>query len=161
MLIGWDEGHFSLKGDSDEKTRFFEKFQIIEETPPKCCIRFSNNDCNLLSPTFQCYYVEILVFHSIRHYWYVACILIRESLERGLMTSLTQHIARCYLSKQWKTEASSFIDHDLSTSELSFDFEQIFWVTYLWLWRFRLVATEEKAAAYRRERAQEKEQEEC
>ena len=60
-----------------------------------------------------------------------------------------------------ESEASSFIDHDLSTSELSFDLEKIFWVTYLWLWRFRLVATEEKAAAYRRERAQEKEQEEC
>ena len=93
----------SLKGDSDEKTRFFKKSQILEETPPKCCIRFSNNEFNLLSPTFQCYYVEILVFRSIRHYCYVARILFRESLERGLMTSLTQHIARCYLSKQWKT----------------------------------------------------------
>ena len=83
-----------LKGYSDEKTRFFKKSQILEETPPKCCIRFSHNEFNLLSPTFQCYYVEILVLHSILHYWYVACILIRESLERGLMTSLTQHIAR-------------------------------------------------------------------
>ena len=46
------------------------------------------------------------------------------------MTSLTQHIARCCLSKQMEnmseSEASSFIDHDLSTSELSFDFEKIF-----------------------------------
>ena len=91
-----------LKGYSDEKTRFFKKSQILKEMPPKCFISFSHNEFNLLSPTFHCYSVEILVFHSICHFWYVACILIRDGLERGLMTSLTQHIARCYLSKQWK-----------------------------------------------------------
>ena len=92
-----------FKGGLRRKNTIYKKSQILEETPPKCCIRFSNNEFNLLSPTFQCYYVEILVFRSIRHYCYVACILSRESLERRLMTSLTQHIALCYLSKQWKT----------------------------------------------------------
>ena len=47
---------------------FFKKSQILQKTPPKSCIRFSNNEFNLLSPTFQCYYVEILDLHSFRHF---------------------------------------------------------------------------------------------
>ena len=31
---------FTLKGYSDEKNTIFQKSQILEETPPKCCMRF-------------------------------------------------------------------------------------------------------------------------
>ena len=89
----------NLKGYSDEKTRFFRKVSNPRGNAPKMLHIMNFHIMNL---TFQCYYVKILVFHSIHHFWYFACILIRESLERGVMTSLTQHIARCYFSKQWK-----------------------------------------------------------
>ena len=131
---------------SDEKTRFFKKSPIFEETPPKWCIRFSHYEFNLLSHTFQCYYVKILVFHSIRHFWYVASTLIRESLERGLMMSLTQQLARCYLSKQRKTcprvklRLLSIMIYQLRSYSLTSKNIQ----SHLWLQRFSLMATEKK-----------------
>ena len=127
--------------------------------PPKYCIRISHNAFNLLSPTSQCYYLEILVFHSIRHQWYVVGILVGNSLARGLMTS-RQQIARCYLSRQWKTclkakfRLLSIMIFRLRSYRLTSKNHLPVII------KFTLMATAEKEAAYRWGRAQKKEQEE-
>ena len=154
----------NLKGYSDEKTRFFKKSQILEKTPPNVVYAF-----HIMNLTYFHQHFNVI---TSKYLFFIASTILGMSpaylFEEAWSEDLWRHLLNISLAATWVNNGKYVWKRSFVFDWSWFlDFGAIawlwktFWVTYLWLWRFRLVATEAKAATYRRERAEKEKQEEC